>query len=630
MTPAIDSSLAVNNDRLKKAMAQRAKPSISNMAQQQQQQQQQIINSQISFMNDTTTTSDSSSYNNCNRFQIVDDLVVDPHHASIATFATFNSTSSSSSESNDSAFFASTNSSISSQTNIVTEPTTSDFGMSIAPNGFPMQSKPMSQNNFLINPSNNQYSLAEIGSTTLCSDSTSYEAGKFGRVVAGSIHSFSSFDSSDSMREHAPRRLFEKSKGANIEAVSETPEFAIVTGITRVEEDETSFFFKNNQSSSKSTTNQLNRNNSNTQLFNTNDSSSLSSPFQSAKYPYGNASQKPHHASQFTLRKPESKTELNHTLLSLNSDFTDFNSQSSLEALDIARSRAIASAFDASLYNETSNKTQQSNNNTNSTIASSSTNNLNFTRAIYDDQGISFKGHHYTHSTDTTPDNLANLYNELSLNDPSIYSTDKNGMLQFPSSSPSKRASNLRRHKSCSSFNSMLMKPEDEEDMTRNLHHSRHGSGASTNSNSTASSSSVAKLDLNLDLDSVIHNALVESTRYQPPPPSSSNSHLYQQFPSTSFQQQQQVSQYNDGALLTRTVTSNLTPYYTNNASKLLPGYHNHEHHPQDSSFASHYHNSIQPITSIISTADSSTSSNRQNKSKLSSVVKRFAKKIAN
>ena len=185
-----------NADRLKKAMLQRSKPSLP-----------QLLHEPI------------HSY---------DDIPVDPHHASMSTFASLYSDSSASTDSMYS--FDTTQSlapstapssaaSMTPSSNMPTYHQASKYGpLDPAPS---LHSQYSSQHTL-----HRKHVLTEFehhspishyggphGSPTNASHSSS-EYSRFGRVVANSLNSYSSIDSHDRNRNWAPRRLFEKAPPA--------------------------------------------------------------------------------------------------------------------------------------------------------------------------------------------------------------------------------------------------------------------------------------------------------------------------------------------------------------------------------------------------------------------------------
>lgn len=262
----VESNTSNNNDRLRKALAQRStpsKPSLPQLA--------------------TNLTESSLSISE----SPFDDVFIDPHHVSVTTFSTYaSSTSSSSNESTDSMLVSSLASP--SNTTCSTSFMTSSASVSPPPAFLaasqdpaskpspdslsfldssvpPISSTPTQFNiqRMKMVDSNNNYNnhnaqacaVAKSSASTLSNNTvnstthlsrqnthihttppTTYstqfnkinganllgqnhamEYGKFGKIVAGSVHSFSSFDSTDSFGRRSgsagPRRLFEKSKG---------------------------------------------------------------------------------------------------------------------------------------------------------------------------------------------------------------------------------------------------------------------------------------------------------------------------------------------------------------------------------------------------------------------------------
>lgn len=280
-----------NNDRLKKALAHRTTP-----------QKPSLAHSPASISNHTCSSNYSRRLSDA-----FDDLNVDPHHASMATFSTISSTSSNGST--DSMLF----SAIASQSTntcstdfmapVVSSqyPSPSAVALGGSPNSdagsgkprneaasfldsnvppigftpteFNMQrmklSEPFPSNsntqkydpsvmssscsvtssstsfsgssrseqnmderlhhpNHLQVPTSVTYNsqFNRINGVNLLTSPSSSEYGKFGKIVEGSIHSASSFDSVDSfgrrISSQCPRRLFEKSKGTTFVANSNT------------------------------------------------------------------------------------------------------------------------------------------------------------------------------------------------------------------------------------------------------------------------------------------------------------------------------------------------------------------------------------------------------------------------
>lgn len=172
--------MSSNADRLKKALANRSRPAAATAA------------------------------------PIYDDIQVDPHHASIATFSSISSGSSMGSISTPPSSFMSMDSQKHSHHQQSSQP----------------QRSRKNTGNFT---STGGYSDAP----TLCSADSTFtgvsEYSRFGKVVANSIHSYSSLDSNDS---RSGRRLFERTRQGQTDG--ENPVFVLPSTLDRVEDDEVS------------------------------------------------------------------------------------------------------------------------------------------------------------------------------------------------------------------------------------------------------------------------------------------------------------------------------------------------------------------------------------------------------
>lgn len=510
-------SQRANNDRLKKALAQRAPPPLP----------------QISTLPDISFPPSQSCRRTSDTF---DDLVVDPHHASIATFATYSSSnSSSSSESTDSMLFstiASTSNTIASSIfpvtsasvpespsaaeKLVNEPlsfldssvppitsTPTQFNiqrMKLAeslPNSNTLSSPATSSNTSVAsttshtstsrseqnidlrihkhNSSNASNNYSPYKTNNLMSSPSSSEYGKFGKIVAGSIHSVSSLDSADSSGKlvssmAGPRRLFEKSKGT--------------------------VYIKNDRAPPTTFTTNLN-NSSNT--IPKSQKSHQTQPIQAD--------------SQFHTQQPNS-TKTSITTINNNSD--------SVELLE--------DAFNPSLYTESASDVNNTRNlYSNSRVPFTLGSGYNSSNAKHDLSGMPSKNTHtgtrlfggfediaptsqgfprFNDPTDLS-DAFMNLHTDDSLNNMPLARLGRRSSFHVIDSSDFGYTTNLE-------------DKENKEKEERNPGFANESAPRSTSfktvsrhrrSNSAVSDSSRSSvhLSLDIDLDQVIHNALVES-----------------------------------------------------------------------------------------------------------------------